>query len=105
MNIFESEMRDGPPPWEVLAVSPEAPSEEVRRAYLEKLRQYPPDRAPEEFERIRDAYEKLSDPGMRLVGLISKEKPVDSVLNLLDNVKCERAFVGHNAWLAAIKEK
>ncbi len=105
MNILENEMRDGPPPWEVLGVTAEATSEEVRRAYLEKLRQYPPDRAPEEFERIRDAYEKLSDSSMRLVAIIANEKPVDSVLYLLDSVKYERAFVGHNAWLAAIKEK
>ena len=43
---------------EILGVAANASEDEIRRAYLEKVKQFPPDRSPEEFERIRDAYEK-----------------------------------------------
>src|SRR5215813_526208 len=46
----------------VLGIPPEAGDEEIRAAYLRKVKKYPPDRAPQEFEKIRDAYETLRDP-------------------------------------------
>ncbi len=50
----------------VLGVSHDATAEQVRAAYLEKVRQHPPDRDPEQFERIRDAFGQLRDPRSRL---------------------------------------
>jgi tetratricopeptide (TPR) repeat protein len=49
----------------VLGVSKTASPEEIKRAYLALVRQYTPERAPEEFKRIRQAYETLSDPAAR----------------------------------------
>ena len=34
----------------------------IRRRYLELVRRYPPDRDPERFKEIHQAYEKLRDP-------------------------------------------
>jgi hypothetical protein len=34
----------------------------LRRAYRRAVRQYPPDRDPAEFQRVREAYELLQDP-------------------------------------------
>ena len=48
--------------WAVLGISINASEEEIRSAYLAKVKEHPPDRSPEEFERIRDAYETLRDP-------------------------------------------
>jgi curved DNA-binding protein CbpA len=42
-------------PHAVLGVGPEADDEQIRAAYLGKLKQYPPDRCPDEFESVRDA--------------------------------------------------
>jgi hypothetical protein len=36
------------------------PGADVRRAYLRKLREHPPERDPEGFQRIRAAYERLA---------------------------------------------
>ncbi len=47
---------------EVLGVNQDAGEEEIRAAYVRKVKEHPPDRSPEEFERIRDAYESLRDP-------------------------------------------
>ena len=53
-------------PYEILGVSRAASEAEVRRRYLELVRQYPPDRAPERFTEIHQAYEKLRDPVVRM---------------------------------------
>jgi len=48
-----------------LGVDPEATGAEIRRAYLEKVRQHAPERDPEGFKRIREAYEHLRSPRKR----------------------------------------
>ena len=88
--------QSGLDPWDVLGVPDDVGEEELRQAYLKKLRQYPPDRAPKEFERIRDAYNEARNPGMN---------PGAPLASLLDGVECERAFVGPKPWLALMKEK
>lgn len=47
-------------PWALLGVEPDAAPEVVRRAYLAKIKVYKPDRAPEAFRRIREAYEAIT---------------------------------------------
>jgi curved DNA-binding protein CbpA len=51
--------------YERLEVARTASREEIKHAYLRLVRRYPPERAPEEFKRIREAYETLSDPRTR----------------------------------------
>lgn len=53
-------------PCEILGLPRDAGEADVRRRYLELVRQYPPDRAPERFTEIRLAYEKLRDPVVRM---------------------------------------
>ena len=56
---------------EILGVAANAGDEEIRAAYLSKVKEFPPDRAPAEFERIRDAYETLRDPRRRARAMFS----------------------------------
>lgn len=51
--------------YEVLGVPGDATQDEIRRAYAQLVRQYPPAQHPEEFQQIRRAYEVLSDPDRR----------------------------------------
>ena len=51
--------------YERLGLELSASSEEIKRAYRALLREYPPERAPEEFKRLREAYETLGNPGSR----------------------------------------
>jgi curved DNA-binding protein CbpA len=53
-------------PYEVLGLPAHADEAEVRRRYLELVRQFPPDRAPERFAAIRAAYDEVRDPSRRL---------------------------------------
>lgn len=60
----------------ILGVDPKnANDENVREAYLKKIREYPPEKKPAEFQIIRDAYEKID----------SYQKRVDYYLFGLDN--------------------
>jgi curved DNA-binding protein CbpA len=53
-------------PYTVLGVDRTASEADVRRGYLEMVRQHPPDRDPEGFRAVRKAYEQLCDPVARL---------------------------------------
>ena len=92
-------------PRKILGVSAEADKEEIRAAYLKKIKESPPDRLPAEFERIRDAYGILRDPRMRMRIMLQSADPEASLTSLLDSAIAERRFVGPEAWLAAIRSQ
>jgi len=52
-------------PYEILAIDHQADDQVVRQAYLELVRRYPPDRDPERFQLIHEAYELLKDEESR----------------------------------------
>jgi curved DNA-binding protein CbpA len=92
-------------PNDVLGVGKDAGEEEIRAAYVRKLKEYPPDRSPEEFERIRDAYDSLRDPRRRMRDrLVAVEAfaPLRSVIELKTR---QRRFAGLEPWLEVLKEK
>jgi len=51
--------------YSVLQVSKEAAASEIKKAYFGLVRKYPPDRYPEKFMQIREAYEILIDGNTR----------------------------------------
>ena len=90
-------------PYSVLAVEAGADDERIRAAYLAKLKQFPPDRSPTEFERIRDAYELLRDRRRRAqytLFSVDPETPLQSLVKDIDN---QRRFTGPAPWLAVLK--
>ena len=86
-------------------MSQDADAGEIRSAYLNKIKEYPPERCPQEFERVRDAYEILSDPRHRARAMLQSANPEASLATLLDNQKQDRQFVGPDVWLAVMREK
>ena len=46
-------------PFEILAVAETADDEQVKAAYLQKIRAFPPERFPEKFKMIRAAFEQI----------------------------------------------
>ena len=89
----------------ILGVGLEAGDQEIRAAYLRKVKEFPPDRAPEQFERIRDAYELLRDPRRRTLHMLLSVDPHEPLESLLDEGPAPRQFVGPEPWLAVLKEK
>jgi curved DNA-binding protein CbpA len=53
-------------PYEIFGLTADAGEAEIRQRYLELVRQFPPDQAPERFAAVHTAYEALRDPARRL---------------------------------------
>ena len=92
-------------PWAILGIPVHADDQQIRTAYLQKVKNYPPDRAPQQFEQIRDAYEVLRDPQRRSKSLIISVDPEAALASLLRDGTNERHFVGADLWLAALNER
>ena len=52
-------MRD---PYEALGLARDADETQIRSRYLQLVREFPPDRAPQRFAEIRAAFDDLRDP-------------------------------------------
>lgn len=90
---------------EILGLPGGAGEEEIRAAYLKKVKEHPPERSPEEFEKIRDAYETLRDPRRRMRTMLLADNPAAPLVSLLDGVPPPRRFVGPGPWLEVLKGK
>ncbi|RJP19991.1 MAG: hypothetical protein C4527_26110 [Candidatus Omnitrophota bacterium] len=92
-------------PYQILDLDPNQTTDEiVRKAYMDAIRRYPPDREPEKFEQIRFAYDQIKQErdrmNLRLFGLNRKQ----SILEILPDSD-ERPRVGAEKWLAMIEEE
>ena len=65
-------------PYEVLGLSPSANEDEIRNRYLARVREFPPDRAPDEFVRTRTAYDALRDPIQRIERRLFDDRGTDT---------------------------
>ena len=74
-------------PYEVLGLVPGSDDTEIRRRYLELVRRYPPDRHPQRFAAVREAYEELRDPVARLRGKLFPSKPRETMDAILADVE------------------
>ena len=92
-------------PQNILGVPQDAKPGEIRAAYLNKIKEYPPEKFPAEFERVRDAYTILSDARHRTRLMLRSADPEASMETLLDDQQQNRQFVGPEAWLAAMQER
>jgi curved DNA-binding protein CbpA len=66
-------------PYDVLGLDRTADEAAIRRRYLELVREHPPDRSPERFAAIREAYDQLRDPAVRLGAQIFRIETSDSL--------------------------
>jgi curved DNA-binding protein CbpA len=70
-------------PYEILEVPRTADQAAVRQRYLELVRQFPPDQAPERFAAIHGAYSALRDPAKRLDDQIFRFDGTDESFELI----------------------
>ena len=90
---------------EVLGIALNAGEEEIRTAYLNKVKEHPPDQSPEQFEKIRDAYETLRDPRRRMQNMLLSADPAEPLVSLIAGEPPPRRFAGPNPWLEVLKGK
>ena len=92
-------------PREVLGGSQDAGEEEIRAAYVRRVKEHPPDRSPEEFERIRDAYDSLRDPRRRMRDKLLSVDPFLPLVSVIEVKTPPRRFAGPQPWLEVLKGK
>jgi len=90
-------------PFAVLGIEETADDDEVRAAYLAAVRRSPPDRDPEGFRRVREAYEAVRDEERRLALRLFGPVPLDRLEGLLDAIPDERRYVGPEPWLDVLR--
>ncbi len=89
----------------VLGLGPGAEDEQIRAAYLAKLKQFPPERSPVEFEQVRDAYELLRDRRRRAQHTLFSVDTEARLESLVDGMGNDRKFAGPGPWLAVLQER
>jgi len=52
--------------YEILGIPPDQEDDAIKQAYLIKVKQYPPEQASEQFQKIRSAYEAIKDKKSRI---------------------------------------
>ncbi|MEI8243089.1 MAG: J domain-containing protein [bacterium] len=90
-------------PYLTLDVPETATDEEVRRAYLQKIRVYSPEQNPDKFQQVCEAYEliknELARTRLRLFGLPGM-KPGAHMADLVPKpVAVERRRAGVSLWI------
>jgi curved DNA-binding protein CbpA len=78
-------------PYEVLGLANDADEAEIRRRYLELVRQSPPDREPERFAAVRAAYDEVRDPARRLESQLFRASTSDSLDALAADLRARLA--------------
>lgn len=78
-----------PTPEETLGLNANADEAAIRKRYLELVRQYPPERDPERFTEIRNAYDQLRDPLKTLEAQIFKPGRGEELADILNDLTKE----------------
>jgi curved DNA-binding protein CbpA len=76
-------------PFQTLGLAPDADDDAIRRRYLELVRENPPERAPEKFAAIRDAYEQLKDAETRLKKRLFELDKNLSIGTIIEEMTCK----------------
>jgi curved DNA-binding protein CbpA len=70
-------------PYEIFGLNSDAGENEIRQRYLELVREFPPDRAPDRFAAIHAAYDSLRNPAERLHAQIFRIESKDDSLDAI----------------------
>ena len=92
-------------PFVILDIEDNADDATVRAAYTRALRRCPPDRDPEGFGRIREAYEMIRDAEKR--ARLSCARPSSAGPgrgHMRPDTQTKRRHVGPAAWLNILRE-
>jgi curved DNA-binding protein CbpA len=76
-----------PDPYTIFDLPPDSDDETIRRRYLSLVRAHTPERDPERFSAIREAYEILRDPIHRMQYRLFEAGKDDSIDAILKEAK------------------
>jgi curved DNA-binding protein CbpA len=73
----------------ILGLPADSDDEAIRRRYLELVREFSPERHPERFAAIRQAYESLRDLDTRVRHRLFEAGKSESIEALIEEVACQ----------------
>jgi DnaJ-class molecular chaperone len=89
----------------VLGLEPGSDADQIRARYAALVKKHPPDRDPEAFQRIRDAFARLEDPRIGASERLFGPPPLDGLEDLEAALApFPRRPAGADAWIDAIRE-
>ena len=92
-------------PFELLGVPETADDQTIHAAYRASVREHPPDRDPEGFQRLRAAFDEIATAEKRQAYRLFGPQPIECLAALATGTAtAERRFVGSGPWLAVLKE-
>ncbi len=74
-------------PYSILDVSPDVDEAALRRRYLELVRRNPPEKCPQRFAEIREAYEQLRNPLKQLQRQLFQARDRDSLDDVIADLR------------------
>ena len=91
-------------PWALLGIEPGASDEEIRAAYRDAVKRHPPDRDPQGFTRLNEAFAALRDPRARAQERLLGPSPLRDLVELQDLLRAsKRPPAGPALWLDLIR--
>lgn len=75
----------------------------IRNAWLDAVRRFPPEKEPEKFARVREAYELIRDREARFRLRMFGDPRLRDMAALIDFFPAERRHAGSAFWLAVIR--
>jgi len=93
-------------PYTVMGLPADSDDETIRRRYLELVREFSPERHPEKFAAIREAYESLRDLDTRLRYRLFEAGKNESIEAIIEEISCRgsRRRVSLESLLSLIKQ-
>lgn len=89
----------------LLGVDLGADEQALHNAYVQQIKVHPPDKEPQRFEQLRDAYQLLRDPLQRAQDGLFDVDPRAPLPALLDDQEQLHRHVGPEPWLQALRER
>jgi len=77
-----------PDPYDVLGLPADSGDAAIRRRYLELVRLFPPEKHPEKFAALRQAYEDLRDLDTRLSYYLFETGKRETIEAIIEELAC-----------------
>ncbi len=90
-------------PFKILSISYTSNDDEVKSAYLQQIRQFPPDRYPEKFKKIKEAYEKLKTERDRIACRLFCAEDL-TLIDLMESIKKQDSIISSEKLIDFIAE-
>jgi curved DNA-binding protein CbpA len=91
-------------PYQLLGIPEDMGDDDaIRKAWLDAVRRYPPEEHPEQFARIREAYELIRDRESRYRLQTFGDPRLRNIDALIGLFPAERNHAGAALWLAVIR--